>query len=74
MDMGTILYLRQVWDKPTGAYYRIFEASISTSDLEKCNATAHMELNKAYANGDDEDGPKRFQAMCIIMYSDSDRY
>ena len=33
-----------------------------------------MELNKVYANGDDEDANKRFQAMRLIMFSDSDRY
>ena len=33
-----------------------------------------MELNKAYANIDDEYGTKRFQAMCLIMPTDSDQY
>ena len=46
----TIFYMIQVRDDPTEAYYRIFEASVSTADMEKCNATTHMELNKAYAN------------------------
>ena len=54
------------------SYYRIFEASISTADLEKCNATTHMELNKGYIDGDDEDSTKRFQAICIIMSADLD--
>ena len=54
------------------AYCRIFEASISTNDLEKWFATTHMGLNKSYANGEDEDGTKRFQAMCLIMSYGSD--
>ena len=33
-----------------------------------------MELNKVYANGDDEDGTKRFQAMYLILYPESDQY
>ena len=32
-----------------------------------------MEINKAYENGDNEDGIKRFHAMCIIMSAESDR-
>ena len=42
--------------------------------MAKCNTTTHIELNKAYADGYDEDGTKRFQEMCLIMYADSDRY
>ena len=61
MDMRTIFCPIQGIDKPKEAYYRIFEASISTADLVKCNATTHMELNKSYANGDDKDGTNRFQ-------------
>ena len=33
-----------------------------------------MEINKAYVNGDDEDGEKSFEAMCLIMSADSDQY
>ena len=51
MAMMTIFCLIQGKDEPTEDYYRIFEAAISTSELEKCNATSHIELNKAYANG-----------------------
>ena len=61
MDMRTILCLRQGIDKPTEAYYRIFEAAISTAELEKFNVITHMELNKVYANGEDEYITKRFQ-------------
>ena len=43
------------------AYYRMFEASISTSEMEKSNTTTHMKLNKAYENGDNEDYTNRFQ-------------
>ena len=31
------------------------------AELESFNLTNHMELNKAYANGDNEDVTKRFQ-------------
>ena len=72
--MRTIFCLRQGIYEPTETYYRRFEAAISTAALEKCNTTTHIELNKAYADGDDEDGTKRFQAMCLIMSADSDRY
>ena len=72
--MRTILCLRQGRDEPTEAYYRQFEAAISTSELAKCNATTHIELNKAYVDGYDEDGTNRFQAMCLIMSADSDQY
>ena len=72
--MRNILYLRQGIDKPTEAYNRIFEAEISTDDMEKCNATTQMEPNKAYADGDDEDGTKRFQEMCLIVSVESDWY
>ena len=44
------------------------------AELEKCNTTTHIELNKAYADGDDEDGTKRFQETCLIMYTKLDRY
>ena len=70
MEMRTIFFLRQGINEPTEAYYRLFEADISTAELEKFNGTNHMELNKSYAYGDDEDGTKRSQEMCIIMYSD----
>ena len=55
-------------------YYRHFEVAISTSKLAKCNAITHIELNKAYADGDDEDGTKMFQEMCLIMSADSDQF
>ena len=55
------------------AYYRLFEADISTAELEKFNGTNHMELNKSYSDGDNEDGTKRFQEMCLIMSADSDQ-
>ena len=72
--MRTISCLRQGIYDPSEAYYRQFEAPISTAELEKLNATTHMELNKAYANGDNEDGTKMFQSMCLIISVDSDRY
>ena len=56
MSMITIFCLRQGRDEPTEVYYRRFEAAISTAKLKKCNAITHIELNKAYADGDNEDG------------------
>ena len=56
------------------AYQRRFEAAISTSELAKCNTTTHIESNKTYTDGDNKDGTKRFQEMCLIMYADSDQY
>ena len=32
------------------------------------------ELNKSYADGENEYGTKKFQAMCLIVFVDSDRY
>ena len=54
MSMRTIFCPRQVIDEPTEAYYRRFEAAMSTAELEKCNAKTHMELNKSYFDGYDE--------------------
>ena len=53
MATRTIFCLRQGRDDPKEVYNRIFEAAISRAELENCNATTHMELNKAYANGND---------------------
>ena len=72
--MRTILCLRQGRDKHKEAYYRIFEAAISTADMENFNATTHMELYKAYSNVEDEDVTKRFQSMCIIISAESYQY
>ena len=74
MAVRTIFCLIQGRDKHTEAYYIWFEASILTAELAKCNAKTHTELNKAYADGDYEDGTKRFQVMCLIISADSDRY
>ena len=74
VEMRTIFCLRQVIYEPMEAYYRQFEADISTAELEKCNATTRIELNKAYAGVDNADGTKRFQEMCLIMSAGSDRY
>ena len=48
--------------------------TISTGELEKSNATTHIELNKSYADVDNEDGTNRLQEMCIIVSADSDQY
>ena len=71
--MRTIFCLRQGIDEPTEAYYIRFEVAILTTELSNYNATTHIELNKAYAVGDDEDCTKRFQAMCLIMSAESDQ-
>ena len=44
------------------------------AELEKCNATTHIELNKAYVDEDDEDDTKRFQEMGLIMSTNLDLY
>ena len=74
MAMMTILCPRQGRDEPMGSYYRGFEASILTAEMEKRNATTHVELNKDYVDGDNGYGTKRFQEMCLIMSSDSGLY
>ena len=51
MAMRAILFQREGRDKPAEAYCRIFEAAISKAELEKCNTTTHMDLNKAHTNG-----------------------
>ena len=55
-------------------YYRIFEAAISIDYMENFNTTTHMELNRSYADRDNDDGTKRFQAMCIITPAESEQY
>ena len=42
MDMITIFCPRQGRDEPMGSYYRGFEASILTDEMEKRNATTHL--------------------------------
>ena len=74
MATRSIFCLIEGIDDPTEAYYRRFEASISMAEPEKCNPTTHIELNKSYADGDNEDGTKRFQAMYLILSSESDQY
>ena len=70
MDIRNILCLQQGQYEPTKYYYRSFEASISTSDMEKCTAMTHMEIYKTYMEGDDYNVTKRFQAMCLLMSVD----
>ena len=72
MATRTTLCLRQGRDNSKEAYYRMFEVAILTEDLEKCNTKTNMELNKAYMDGYNEDGTKRFQERCLIMSSDLD--
>ena len=62
--MRDLLYLRMGQYEPTKAY-------ISTTKLEKCTATTHVDLNKTYTRGNNENAIKRFQAMCLFM---SDNY
>ena len=73
MDVRTIFCLRQERSNHIEAYYRVFEAAISMAEMEEYNATTHKELNKAYADGDDEDRTKSFQTMCLIMSAYLDR-
>ena len=67
MDIRNILCLQEAQYEPTEAYYRRFEASISTSDLEQCTAMTHVELNNTYMEGNDYNVTKRFQATCLLM-------
>ena len=46
MATRNIFFLRQGRDDPTEAYCRRFEAAISTDELEKCNATTHIDIIK----------------------------
>ena len=48
--------------------------AILTAEQENFNATTQMKLNKAYATGDNEDGTKRFQEMCLTLSAESERY
>ena len=48
--------------------------SISTDELTKRNTLNHMELNKTCTGGYDEEVTKRFQAMCLIVSNESERY
>ena len=43
-------------------------------ELVKCNTTNHVELNKTYECGGDEDSTERFQAMWLITSSNSEWY
>ena len=73
MAMRTVLCSRQGRDYPTEAQYGRFEVAIPTAELEKCNATTHMELNKPYSDGDNKYGTNMFQEMCLIVSTDLDR-
>ena len=67
MDIRNLLCLQQGQYEPTKAYYRRFESSISTSDLEKCMAMIDMELYKTYMEGDDYNITKMFQVMFLLI-------
>ena len=72
MAMMTILCLRQGRYDPMEAHCRRVDVTISTADLKKCNTTNLIELSKAYVDGENEDGTKRFQEMCLIMFAELD--
>ena len=55
-------------------YYRRFEASISSAELAKWNATTHMEINNTYTGEDGEGGAQRFQEMCLIVSAEYEWY
>ena len=74
MNILAIFFLRQGRDEPTKAYYRRFEASISTTELSKCTAKTHVDLNKTYVGGDYHNGTNRFQLMCLLMLDNSEQY
>ena len=60
MAVRDILCLQQGQYETTKAYYRRFQASILTYDLEKCTAMKNVELNKTYMEDDDYNTAKRF--------------
>ena len=74
MDIRNILCLQEAQYEPTEAYYRRFEASISTSELAKCMVMTHVEPKKTYAGEDDDNITKRFQAMCLLLPADYEQY
>ena len=74
MSMRDILCLWQGWDEPIEAYYRRFEAAISTYKIEKFTATTHMKLNKTYTVGKDDNVTKRFQEMCLLVSANFEWY
>ena len=71
MAMRTILCLIQGRGDPKEAYYRRFEAAILMTELAKWNGITHTELNKTYTGGDNEDGTKSFQSVCLITSAES---
>ena len=72
--MRTIFCLWKGRCEPIKAYYRRFEASISTSELKKCTSTKHVYINKTYTGGDDENITKKLLAMCLLMSDDYEWY
>ena len=72
MARRKVLCLQQGRDESTEAYYQRFEVAISTSELAKTNGKTYMKLNKTYAGGNDENGTKRFQAMHLLMSTNSE--
>ena len=69
--MRTIFCLQQGRDKPTEAYNRRFESSISTAELSKSTPTMYMEINKTHAGGNNNNVTKRFQDMCLLVSAES---
>ena len=68
------LCLWQVRYEHTEVYYQRFEADISTYELAKFTTKKHVELNNTYPGGDNINSTKRFQAMCLLISADSERY
>ena len=74
MAMRAIFCLQQGWDEPTKAYYRRFEAAISTSEIAKFTAMTHVELNKTYPGGMMTTSPRGFRLYSyscqpIVLYT-----
>ena len=69
--MRNISCLQQGRDETTEAYYRRFEAAKSMADFLKLSCMTHVELNRTHAGGDENEGTKRFQDMCLLVSADS---
>ena len=75
--MRDIFCLLQGQDEPTKAYYRSFEASISTSEIEKFIAKTHVELSNTYAEGGDYMAPRglrKYASSFLKILNDTQGY
>ena len=74
INMREILCLRQGKGESTKSYYRRFEEDISTSEIKQFTPTTHIELNKTYTGGDNDNRTKRLKLMCLPMSDHTNQY